>query len=147
MAPSELAEPTDKLVLIVDDDEGIQDYLSMMLKAEGFRVAQAYDGREALRKVEQLLPDIILLDMMFPRHGGHEIMIQLQSDEAAAEIPIVAMTGHCKDSTTQAAIRAEPNVVEFLEKPLKREKVLSIVHKTLNTRPARALASGKKKSR
>ena len=66
----ELAEPKDKVILIVDDDESILDLLEHLIKREGFRVERAADGPEALRKVPALNPDLIILDFMLPGLGG-----------------------------------------------------------------------------
>ena len=136
MPETSYAEPGDKLILVVDDDDDVQDLLSSVLRMEGFRIEQALDGEEALKKVQQLLPDLILMDLMFPQYGGHEIMIRLQS-EATAEIPIIAITGFSKDKITEAAIRLEPNVVEFMQKPLRVQRLISMLHRILKTRPAK----------
>lgn len=127
------ADPRDKLVLVVDDDEDLQEFLRFALKAEGFRIEQAFDGREALRKIRGLMPDLILLDMMFPRHGGQDILAMLQQGPTAS-IPVIAMTGCFKDGLTKASLSLEPNVAEFFEKPIDTERLIAKVHQLLNTR-------------
>ncbi len=136
MPQTETAEPNEKLVLIVDDDEGFQEFLNLAFKMEGFRVEQAFDGREALRKIQRLMPDIILLDMMFPRHGGQDIISLLQHGPEAS-IPVIAMSGCIKDRFTKGTILLAPNVVEFFEKPIDTERLIRRVHRTLNTRPSK----------
>lgn len=130
----ELADPKDKLVLIVDDDESVRDLLEFVLHKEGFRVEKAMDGQEALDKIEKNKPDLILLDIMLPLFGGFEVLRRLQMGETA-HIPIVVITGRYTDRSTSEMIRQESNVVEFLEKPLKPPQLASILHKTLKTRP------------
>lgn len=130
----ELADPRDKLVLIVDDDESVRDLLEFVLQKEGFRVEKAMDGQEALDKVEKNKPDMILLDIMLPLFGGFEVLRKLQMGETA-NIPIVVITGRYTDRSTSEMIRQESNVVEFLEKPLKPPQLASILHKVLKTRP------------
>ncbi|MFH1723949.1 MAG: response regulator [Elusimicrobiota bacterium] len=136
MTPAGSAEAKDKLILIVDDDDGQQEFISLALRTEGFRIEQAFDGREALRKVRQLLPDLILLDLMFPRHGGHEITVQLQS-EPTADIPIIIISGYSKDHLTKAMICEEPNVVDFMSKPLRADRLIPKIHEILDTRPSK----------
>ena len=107
-----------KLVLIIDDDDGVRELLTFLVKKEGYRVECAVDGEDGFQKAERLKPDLILLDLMMPRYGGFEVLRQLQSGELA-KIPIVVVTGRYTDRSTADMIRQESNVVDFLEKPLK----------------------------
>lgn len=111
-------DETAKLVLIIDDDEGVRELLTFMVKKEGFRAECAVDGEEGFQKAERLKPDLILLDLMMPRYGGFEVLRQLQSS-GLSKIPIVIVTGRYTDRSTAEMIRQESNVVDFLEKPLK----------------------------
>ncbi len=115
-----MAEPSEnvKLVLIIDDDDGVRELLTFLVKKEGYRAESAVDGEEGYLKAEKLKPDLILLDLMMPRYGGFEVLRQLQSGELA-KIPIVVVTGRYTDRSTADMIRQESNVVDFLEKPLK----------------------------
>ncbi|OGS08115.1 MAG: hypothetical protein A2270_03480 [Elusimicrobia bacterium RIFOXYA12_FULL_51_18] len=128
------AVPADKLVLIVDDDEAVRDLIEFVIKKEGFRVDKAVDGEEALRKARQVSPDIILLDLMLPKFGGFEILRELQSDETV-NIPIVIITGRYTDRSTSDMIKQEPNVKDFIEKPVKPQALAAVVHKILKTQP------------
>jgi len=129
-----LAKSSDKLVMVVDDDEGIRALLAFVAGKEGFRVETAVDGEEALSKIQALLPDIILLDLMLPRYGGFEVLRQLQNGETA-KIPIIIITGRYTDRTTAEMIRQESNVMDFIEKPLKPPVLAMTLHKILKTRP------------
>lgn len=121
---------TGRLVLIVDDDEGIRDLLSILLKKDGFRVETAADGEEGLRKATTLRPDLIVLDLMLPRYGGFEVLRHLQGSDLG-RVPIVVVTGRYTDPSTSGLIRQEANVVELLEKPVKTARFLAAVHKAL----------------
>jgi DNA-binding response OmpR family regulator len=131
----ELAKSSEKLVMIVDDDESVRDLLEFVVKKEGFRVETAADGEEGLNKIQAILPDIILLDLMLPRYGGFEVLRQLQGG-VTARIPIVIITGRYTDRTTAEMIRQESNVMDFMEKPLKPAVLAMTLHKILKTRPA-----------
>ena len=127
--------PADKLVLIVDDDESVRELLEFIVKKEGFRIEKASDGEEALTKARAVNPDIILLDLMLPKYGGFEILRELQTDETSG-IPIVIITGRYTDRSTSDMIKQEPNVRDFIEKPVKPQILTSLIHKLLKTQPA-----------
>lgn len=135
MENSAFGRPADKLVLIVDDDESVRDLIEFIVKKEGFRIEKAADGEEALQKARAVNPDIILLDLMLPKYGGFEILRELQADETSG-IPIVIITGRYTDRSTSDMIKQEPNVREFIEKPVKPQILTSLLHKLLRTQPA-----------
>ncbi|MBW1676511.1 MAG: sigma-54-dependent Fis family transcriptional regulator, partial [Deltaproteobacteria bacterium] len=103
-------------ILIVDDDEANLATLEGYLLTLGFFPKKARDGFEALKKVEQSLPDIILLDLIMPRVDGFEVSRRLKSDPETFKIPILAITGlHDRESNVKAI---EAGVDGFLTKPI-----------------------------
>ncbi len=134
MENPDLSDTADKLVLIVDDEQGIRDFLEIIIRKEGFKVELSGDGADALNKIRTLSPDIVILDLMLPKYNGLEILRELQADERAG-IPIIIMTGRQMDSSTADMIRQESNVREFIQKPVKKELLLSFIHRLLKTRP------------
>lgn len=128
--------PADKLVLIVDDDDSVRELIEFIIKKEGFRVEKAADGEDALKKARALNPDLILLDLMLPKFGGFEILRELQTDDTS-DIPIVIITGRYTDHSTSEMIKQEPNVKDFIEKPVKPQVLTSLAHKILHTQPVR----------
>jgi diguanylate cyclase (GGDEF)-like protein len=84
--------PTDT-ILVADDDWNFLDVISIHLEGEGFRVVTAHDGDEALRLVFDLLPSLVLLDMVMPKIDGFEVCKRLGADLRTAHIPVVALTG------------------------------------------------------
>ncbi|MCG2726116.1 MAG: response regulator [Elusimicrobia bacterium] len=125
--------PADKLILIVDDDDSVRDLLEFIVKKEGFKVEKAMDGQEALDKARKYNPDMILLDLMLPKLGGFEILRELQAD--AEDLPIIIMTGRYTDRSTSDMIKLEPNVKDFIEKPIKPPVLTALLHQLLNTQP------------
>ncbi|MBI4424685.1 MAG: response regulator, partial [Elusimicrobia bacterium] len=95
---------------------------------------KAIDGEEALRKIESLAPDLILLDLMLPRYGGYEVLRRLKTGPTA-HIPIIVITGRYTERTTTEMIRQESNVVEFMEKPIKTNVLAALLHRILKTDP------------
>jgi len=126
--------PADKLILIVDDDDSVRELIEFIVKKEGFRVEKAADGEEALKKARSVSPDLILLDLMLPKFGGFEILRELQGDETDS-IPIVIITGRYTDRSTSEMIKQEPNVRDFIEKPVKPQVLTAVIHKLLHTQP------------
>lgn len=70
----------DKKILVVDDEKPIADILEFNLKKEGYDVHCAYDGNEALEMVEELNPDLILLDIMLPNKDGVEVCREVRKN-------------------------------------------------------------------
>ncbi|MGM9921618.1 MAG: response regulator, partial [Bhargavaea sp.] len=68
----------DKTILVVDDEKPIADILQFNLKKEGYNVITAYDGEEALERVEETVPDLALLDIMLPKKDGMEVCRELR---------------------------------------------------------------------
>lgn len=132
-----LAAPSEKLILLVDDDESLLDLMDHVVKNEGFRTDRAEDGPEALRKTQALNPDLILLDMMLPGLGGYEVLRQLQG-AGHGDIPIIIVTGRQMDPKGIELIKQESNVKEFLEKPVRPAILASVLHRLLNTQPKQA---------
>jgi len=128
------ADHADKLVLIVEDDESVGDLFFYVVRREGFRTEQAADGKEALEKARLLHPALILLDLMLPRLGGYEILRELQEGDTAG-IPIVLASSRDMDSTTLEMLRREPNVKDFMQKPVDARALAALLHKLLKTRP------------
>ncbi|MEK7384309.1 MAG: response regulator [Elusimicrobiota bacterium] len=126
--------PAEKLVLLVDDDESLLDLMAHVVAKEGFRIDRAVDGAEALKKVEALSPDLLLLDMMLPGVGGYEVVRQMQA-LGFGSVPIVIVTGRQMDRQSIDLIRQEPNVAEFMEKPVRPVTLVSVIHRLLKTQP------------
>lgn len=134
-----MVEPAEnaKLVLVIDDDDGVRELLTFLVKKEGYRVECAEDGEDGYQKAEHLKPDLILLDLMMPRYGGFEVLRQLQLG-GLSRIPIVVVTGRYTDRSTAEMIRQESNVVDFLEKPLKPNVLSATLERLLKPRSSEA---------
>lgn len=131
---TEFGKPSEKLICVVDDDESIRELLEFLVKKEGFKCETAVDGQDGLDKIQKLLPDLVILDLMLPRYGGFEILRQLQQGDTA-RIPIIIVTGRYNDRSTTDMIRQESNVMDFLEKPVKPAVLTMTLHKILRTKP------------
>ena len=129
-----MADPKDKLILIVDDSNLVRTFMTETLSTINFRVIAAESGLDAAAKLQSHIPDLIITDLMMPNQGGYEFIRSLQGS-SSARIPIFVVTGSAINSATVMMIREEANVVEFFPKPLNIPKFTSAIHRTLNTPP------------
>ncbi|UPT74918.1 MAG: response regulator [Elusimicrobiota bacterium] len=127
-------KPADKLLMIVDDDEAVRSFIETCATMQGFRVLTAVDGNDAVAKLQSMVPDLIITDLMMPGLGGYEFLRTLQGS-GNSRIPIFIITGSALDDSTIKMIRAEANVLEFVQKPVKIAKFVAALHKTLKTAP------------
>jgi DNA-binding response OmpR family regulator len=82
-----------KKVLVVDDDDNTRRFLTVALEENGYEAITAEDGDEGYRKVEEEIPDLILLDVMMPKKTGFSLFKQLRRKEEYKDIPIIMLTG------------------------------------------------------
>ena len=82
-----------KQVLVVDDEPNTVKYLSVVLSENGYDPVPACDGQEALEKIKQAKPDLIVLDVMMPKKSGLVLFKQLKKDQQYKDIPILMLTG------------------------------------------------------
>ncbi|HET6382416.1 MAG TPA: response regulator [Armatimonadota bacterium] len=94
-------------VLIADDDEEILEYTSLHLSRKGLKVTCAHNGQEALDKIEQELPDIVLLDILMPRRDGWEVCRFLKANPATRHIPVLFLTCKGQDEDILKIHRAD----------------------------------------
>ena len=116
-------------ILVVDDDEIVRQILQDQLQGEGYQVRTAADGEEALARVAEDPPDLILLDVIMPRIDGYEVCRQLKSDPRTILIPVVMVTSL---QATQERIKGiEAGADEFLSKPCNPQELMTRVRSLL----------------
>jgi DNA-binding response OmpR family regulator len=94
------------MVLIADDDVDIVRFMALNLRLEGFDVATAHDGQEALAKALDLRPCLILLDTKMPRMDGYEVCARLRGDGRCSPIPVIMLTATSLDADRTQAFTA-----------------------------------------
>jgi CheY-like chemotaxis protein len=87
-----------KRVLLVEDDKFLRRACEKSLRQQGFNVATAVDGEDALRAIQAEPPDLILLDILMPKVTGTEVLRALKSDERTRAIPVLILTNSSKES-------------------------------------------------
>jgi chemosensory pili system protein ChpA (sensor histidine kinase/response regulator) len=113
---------TQPLVMIVDDSLTVRKITSRLLQREGFAVATAKDGMDALQVLGEQVPDVILLDIEMPRMDGFEFTKRIKGDPNFASIPIIMITSRTAEKHRNRA--AELGVDLYLGKPYQEEELL-----------------------
>ncbi|MVB10317.1 Heme response regulator HssR [Caprobacter fermentans] len=107
-------------ILIVDDDEYIRELVSTILKNEGFLSFTAVDGRDALQKMTDVIPELCIIDIMMPKMDGFELCRQLR--KYYEDIPILMLTA--KDDITQKVKGYELGTDDYLTKPFEPAELI-----------------------
>mgnify|MGYP001248629748 FL=1 len=116
-------------ILIVDDEPNIIISLEFLMKKEGFEVAVAVDGDEALAKVTSFSPDLMLLDVMMPKKSGFEVCEALRADPANAGLQIVMLTAKGRD--TEVAKGLAIGADAYVTKPFSTKELVAKVKSML----------------
>jgi chemosensory pili system protein ChpA (sensor histidine kinase/response regulator) len=115
------------LVMVVDDSLTVRKITSRMLAREGYEVATAKDGVDALQQLQDIRPDCILLDVEMPRMDGFEFARNVRADAATRRIPIVMITSRTADKHRNHAL--DIGVNEYMGKPYQEDQLLALVRR------------------
>ena len=119
-------ELRDRLVLVVDDEPRIVNFVRMNLELEGCRVIAAHNGREALERVRDNLPDIVLLDIMMPGMDGFEVLRRLRQ---FSTVPVIVLTA--KDEADDRVRGLELGADDYIGKPFEHRELVSRIRAVL----------------
>jgi two-component system alkaline phosphatase synthesis response regulator PhoP len=123
-----------KFILVVDDDPDLVESVSLKLESENFVVGKAYDGVEALEKIKEKQPDLVLLDVMMPKKNGYDLCDELKTDDQYKDIVVVLLTavGDAVTSTNYTHIDGKTNMADdFIPKPIDLDKLVEIIKENL----------------
>jgi excisionase family DNA binding protein len=110
------------LVLIVDDDPRVREYVRVNLEMEGYGVREAGSAEEGLAVLEEVSPDLILLDVMMPEVDGWEMLRRVQERHGVGAIPVVMFSGKVDDQN--AAEATARGAQGFLGKPFDPQQLI-----------------------
>lgn len=110
------------VVLVVDDDPDVRQYVGDILEMEGHTVRFAVDGHQALRAIEQDRPDCVVLDVMMPGLSGHQVLAQLRQSDGGPNLPVVMLTAAADEHQAWQAWNG--GVDFFLAKPFDPDQLL-----------------------
>ena len=114
-----------KKIMAVDDERHIVRLIQVNLERSGFQVITAFDGPEALKKVEAERPDLIVLDVMMPKMDGFEVLKRLQANPETREIPVIMLTAKAQDVDVFRGWSS--GVSAYLTKPFNPLELLTFV--------------------
>lgn len=118
-------------ILAVDDSPTISEMIRTILEKVGYEVVSAYDGVEALEKVKQEMPDLIILDVNMPKLDGFRVCRLLKFDRNYRHIPVIMLTARDEEENIKTGIKTGADL--YLTKPIEPEKLLEAVGKFLES--------------
>ena len=118
----------ERTILVVDDVDDVRDTCAHYLEHEGFQVAVASNGKEAVAKTSEILPSLVLMDLSLPVMGGLEATKRIKSDPRTQHIPVVLLTAQTRNGS--AAV-IEAGCEGFLVKPAAPKEIIAEIERVL----------------
>lgn len=81
-----------KKILIVEDDRFLRELIARKISEEGYEIVEAVDGNEGLKKIKEVKPDLVLLDLILPAVDGFEVLAQIKKDAEVSSIPVIILS-------------------------------------------------------
>jgi chemosensory pili system protein ChpA (sensor histidine kinase/response regulator) len=132
--PVMAAPPQIPLVMVVDDSITVRRVTQRLLQREGYRVVLAADGLQALERLADELPTVVLSDIEMPRMDGFDLARNIRGDERLKHLPIIMITSRIAEKHREHAM--ELGVNNYLGKPYSEEELLSLVRHYCGTEVA-----------
>ena len=116
-------------VLVADDDSSILELIRELLEEDGYDVSSASNGEEALIRVKQQRPDVLLLDFMLPKKDGYEVLVELRENENTRDLPVIMITS--QDGILYPQISAAMGATYHVRKPFRTGELLELVARVI----------------
>ena len=113
-------------ILVVDDDRHIAELISLYLEKEGYETKEAYDGKEALKEVAEIKPDLVILDLMLPGLDGYQVCAEIRK---SSNVPIIMLTA--KGETFDKVLGLELGADDYMVKPFDSKELVARVKAVL----------------
>jgi excisionase family DNA binding protein len=111
-----------RLILIVDDDDRLREFVRVNLEMEGYSVREASNAEEGLKALEDEPPDLILLDVMMPQVDGWEMLRRVQEQHGVGAIPVIMFSGKVDEQSLKTA--ASRGAQGFIGKPFNPQQLI-----------------------
>jgi len=118
-----------KKILIVDDEPNIVMSLEFLMAREGFSVAVANDGEEAMARLAEFHPDLVLLDVMMPKKSGYDVCREIRANPAWSAIKVVMLTAKGRDTEIAKGIALGADA--YITKPFATRELAAEVRRLL----------------
>jgi two-component system, OmpR family, alkaline phosphatase synthesis response regulator PhoP len=119
-------------ILIADDNVQNCELVDAYLAEDGYEMSVAYDGAQAMKRVEELQPDLVLLDIMMPKLSGYEVCEWIKSNPQTKDIPVLMVTALSEQGDIEKAVKAGCD--DFLTKPINSLELKTRVRSLLRVR-------------
>ena len=119
-----------QLILVVDDDPDLVEAVSMKLESLSYRVARAYDGEEAMEKIKEERPALVILDVMMPRKNGWEVCNDIKKSDNLKDISVILLTAVADSVKTTSYTHHDGKTTladDYVPKPIDLDKLMEIV--------------------
>ncbi|KAI5914419.1 response regulator transcription factor [Thauera sp. 2A1] len=118
-----------KKILIADDEQNIVISLEFLMKREGYEVTIANDGEEAVQRIREGRPDLVLLDVMMPRKSGFDVCQEVRADPALASVRIMMLTAKGRDTEVSKGLALGADA--YMTKPFSTKELVEKVRSLL----------------
>lgn len=118
-----------KKILIADDEQNIVISLEFLMKREGYEVTIANDGEEAVQRIREGRPDLVLLDVMMPRKSGFDVCQEVRADPALASVRIMMLTAKGRDTEVSKGLALGADA--YMTKPFSTKELVEKVRTLL----------------
>lgn len=117
-----------KKVLIIDDDPDVRTVMDVLMKKQGYGVATAFNREDALDKLEDFQPSVILLDVLLSGTDGRQLCREIKSDDKTRHVPVIMVSAHPGAADNIDNYGAD----DFISKPINTEVLLEKMDKLIN---------------
>jgi DNA-binding NtrC family response regulator len=122
--------PDQTCILVVDDDEGVREYVDAVLTRAGLEVVSAPDGARGMQALDERTPDLVLLDMAMPDVSGLDLLLRIK--QRRSDLPVVMLSGQGEPANVIESIRR--GAADFVSKPFEPEQLQLAVARALDRR-------------
>ncbi len=119
----------DRKILVVDDEPHVIRSLTFVLEKEGYNVSSATNGKEAMTKIQESKPRLMLLDVMMPKKNGYEVCQEVKNNSSLSDIHIIMLTAKGQEADREKGLSAGAD--EFMTKPFSLKAVVDKVKEIL----------------
>ncbi len=126
-----MEERSSRHILCIEDEPEMIDLIRLILGRRGYEVQGASGGKEGLQKVQQELPDMVLLDLMMPDMDGWEVYQQIKADEKTKSIPVIVITAKAQSIDKVLGLHVA-KVEDYIAKPFSPQELLDSIEKVFD---------------
>lgn len=119
-----------KKILLVEDEKNIVLGVTICLRSAGLEVAVAVDGADALKKIEEEKPSLVLLDLVMPRLNGLDALQAMKENDEMKDIPVIVLSARAQEEDIQRA--KELGAADYVAKPFRPDELLAVIERILN---------------